>query len=473
MKDISYRLSLRYRVLFYLGGIVFATTSYVLGLLAFGIESASWGYPDVYRQVVRSFVEHFVSHQPSLFAWELTCMGIAVAIGYLFDREVYYRRMAEERANLDGLTGIYNHRYFQERLSMEIERADRYGRPLSVIMLDIDDFKVFNDTWGHQEGDKLLVLFAALCARCIRSIDVLARYGGEEFVIILPETECKEALAVAERIRECTESETPTAFGKDRGVTMSAGVASFPLHDRTRHGLVLSADAALYYAKREGKNRSCIYEQTCHQTYRAKAPHVKPTGHHEEVLDAIGALGASVEARDSYSFGHSQSVMELATAFGKELRLTDDGLANLRVAALLHDIGKISTPRDVFCKTDPLDDREWKQIENHAGLGSRMLKRVQQMSSIGPGVKHHHERYDGQGYPSGLSGKNIPLIARIIAIADAYDAMTNPRSYRRAMPRNEALAEIKRCAGTQFDPDLVDAFIKSFERSGTQPGEAA
>ncbi|MCE5321831.1 diguanylate cyclase [bacterium] len=458
-------LSLKYRLIFYICGFSFATLSYILGVWAYGVESADWGYPEVYRILLNNLQINFQSHYLTFFSWQIICISIAGIIGHLFDMEVYHRLKAEQRANIDGLTDIYNHRYFQERLANEIERANRYSRPLCLIMLDLDNFKIFNDTWGHQEGDKLLKWFADICAGCIRNIDILARYGGEEFVIILPETEAQEALEVAERIRHTVSRRSKGTFGNNKRTTVSAGIAGFPSQGQTPHQLVLNADAALYYAKQQGKNRCFVYREEFHCSYRANPGHVKPLLDDDDI-SAIEALAAMADAKDSHSRGHSLSVMSLSVTLAESIGMSAEEINNLKIAALLHDIGRIATPEKILEKSEPLEADEWQQIENQPKLGSCILKRMQQMSSIVPAVKHHHERYDGKGYPAKLAGKNIPLLARIIAITEAFDAMTSNRSYRKALTVDEAVNELKTCAGTQFDPDLVKLFVETIEKRG-------
>lgn len=460
---------LRYRVMCYAGGTIFAITSYIAGVWAYGVEAANWGQAQVYQALMTDLGYCFRSHVLTLFVWEVICVAVAGAMGHLLDRETFYRRQAEQRANIDGVTEIYNHRYFQERLNAEIERASRYDHTLSVILLDLDNFKSFNDSWGHQEGDRLLKWFASVCSECVRTMDVLARYGGEEFIVILPETGYSEALAVAERIRDAAEKQTLIDFDRKRGVTVSAGIATFPLHASSRHALILCADAALYSAKHAGKNRCMTYNESCNRLCHTTTTHVEALLATDD-LSAIEALAGVIDARDWHMRGHSHAVMQMSVALGYKLGMTAQEIDDLRSAALLHDLGKIGTPEEVLGKKTPLNDAEHEQIRSHAYLGSQILNRVQQMSAILPGVKHHHERFDGKGYPNGLAGKGIPLLARVIAIADAYDAMTSPRSYKASMNPEQALAEIQHCAGSQFDPELVRIFIEVMQ---TRQDEAA
>lgn len=438
--------------------MIFAVATYAIGVWGYSAESAAMGQKPLPSLLLQ--IEEILPRHPFTFiAWACGITGLSVIIGYLFDRQVYFRRRAEMKANVDGLTGCYNHRCFQDRLTAEIERAQRYGRRLALVMFDLDDFKAFNDRRGHQEGDRLLSWFGEICRANIRTIDVLARYGGEEFVVILPEAGAEEAKVAADRIREVLERDASLKFPGVASVTVSAGIAAYPEHGQTRHNIILNADTALYYAKRTGKNKALIYEESFKQSYRTSSDTLKALLV-DQPMDAIEALSAAVDAKDRFTKGHSDAVTRYSLALASKLGLSPTEIENLKAAALLHDIGKISTPESILHKPGPLKMDEWQMIEDHPKIGSEILEKVQQLSSIVPAVRHHHERYDGLGYPNGLSGKNIPLIARIIGLADAYDAMISDRTYRNALSKEDALEEIKRCAGTQFDPELVDLFVE-------------
>ena len=451
---------LSYKLAFYIGGVAFAVAAYVLVMWAYRLEADSW------RNATSQLTFHDVIvgvlpvHLFTFVAWCVVFTAVSILLGYLFDREVRFRKKAEEKANIDGLTELYNHRYFQDRLYTEIERARRYERPLSLVILDIDDFKAFNDKQGHQEGDRLLSWFAKTCVQQVREIDICARYGGEEFAIILPETELPEAIEVAERVRVALGEGSKTVF--PAAVTISSGVASFPDHGPTRHALILAADVALFYAKHSGKNRVCPYQPSLTKVYRATPERLQGLLSDEDI-GAIEALSNAVDSKDQTTHGHSGAVSRYAMEMGEKLNLPAQELESLHAAALLHDIGKLGMPERILRKKGPLQIEEWQYVENHPKIGSQILEKVQQLGSIVPTVRHHHERFDGHGYPAGLSGKDIPLLSRIIAIADSFDAMISDRNYRKAISPEQALEEIKRCSGTQFDPDLVEIFVKQVE----------
>jgi len=383
-------------------------------------------------------------------------MSLAGQASIIIENAQLYTQ-ATIRANTDGLTGLYNHRHFHESLEHEIARGARFGTVFSVIMLDIDLFKAYNDVYGHLAGDQILRKIGELIRSSIRSMDVAFRYGGEEFTVILPEARLDDACKVAERIRKAIETK---ASSKPIPATVSLGVASWPSDGVMREEIVGCADAALYRAKQTGRNRTCLSSDI-----------VKPgtTAIGEELdaglgaLNIIYALAATVDAKDHYTYGHSKKVSEYAVALSEALSLPEDRIVTIRAAALLHDIGKVGIPDSILNKAGTLTEKEWEQIKAHPQVGVDILRHVINLVNCLPAILHHHERYDGNGYPAGLKGGSIPLEARILAIADAYDAITSLRPYHERLSPWQALEELKRCAVTQFDPELVDIFRKMIE----------
>jgi diguanylate cyclase (GGDEF)-like protein len=361
------------------------------------------------------------------------------------------------RANTDGLTGLYNHRHFHERLEQEIARGSRFGTMFSLIMMDIDLFKTYNDIYGHLAGDRILRKMAEHLKGSIRSIDMAFRYGGEEFTIILPETRLDDAYNVAERIRKTIETRMSS---KATSITISLGVASWPADGVTREEIIAFADAALYRAKQTGRNRTCLSTDIAKPGVSLANVNVAAQ---RGALSIIYALAATVDAKDHYTYGHSKKVSEYAVATAEALKLPQDRIATIQAAALLHDIGKIGVPDSILNKQGALTEAEWEPIKEHPHLGVDILRHVIDLINCLPAILHHHERYDGTGYPTGLQGNNIPLEARILAIADAYDAMTSLRPYRKRLLPQQAVAELKHCAGTRFDPELVDIFCQLME----------
>ncbi len=361
---------------------------------------------------------------------------------------------AKERANTDELTGLFNHRYFHERIDEEIARCSRFGEIFSLIFLDLDLFKQHNDIYGHLAGDDTLRLVSQQIKLSIRRIDIGFRYGGDEFAVMLPQTPLEETRKVAERIRRAIETRIDT---KGEPMTCSVGISSWPTDGVLREELVQATDAALYYAKQTGRNRTCLaHEVALSQVIRMETG----TEDKSAILSTIYALASTVDAKDHYTYGHSKKVCQYATDIAEALGYSTDMMATIRAAALLHDIGKIGVSDEILAKAGPLSPDEWQPIQSHPDLGVAILKHVDALKDSLAGVQYHHERYDGTGYPTGLKGDNIPLDARILAVADSYDAMTSSRPYRPAkLTHEESVMELRRCAGTQFDPRIVDAFI--------------
>jgi diguanylate cyclase (GGDEF)-like protein/PAS domain S-box-containing protein len=391
----------------------------------------------------------------------------------------------QERAITDGLTGLYNHVHFFERLGEEVERSKRYNRPFAVVMMDLDNFKLFNDSRGHQAGDEVLRLVADSIHSAMRRSDLAFRYGGDEFAAILLHADPKKAQAVIDRIRKrIAKSLEQLDSSATADLAISAGTAHFPHDGTTADALVRVADTALYSAKWAVRARGMV-QQPIETPDAESARPVKmppavagsliatlrrlgvPDGLADLNLRTMTALGTLAEIRDSYVRGHQERTSRWAAALAEEMGLSADRVRSTRMAGLLHDLGNVGTSKHILAKPGKLTDEEFDKVKEHPPLGSIMImSEIETLQQLVPVVRHHHERFDGQGYPDGLVGEEIPMEARILAVVDAYDAMTHERSYRRALNRQQAIAELKRGAGTQFDPAAIEAFLALLEKRG-------
>ncbi len=374
--------------------------------------------------------------------------------GALALRNSHLMQRVQVLADTDALTGIANRRTFEAALERELSRSSRNGEPLTLMMVDVDHFKKFNDTYGHQAGDDVLRLVAGALRSASRDFDTPARYGGEEFAVILPACSSAESIAVAERLR----GEVSNVEAVAR-VTASAGVATFPAQGVGRDELIRLADSALYWAKEHGKNRVRVYRADALELAALRRLADGPD--RAARLRAAANLAKAVDARDVYTRSHSQAVGEIAGRIATRMGLDPEDVQLVRLAGRLHDLGKLAIPEEILRKPAPLDDTERLVLERHPQIGFGVLDSLG-IEPVGAWVLHHHERWDGKGYPSGLAGELIPLGSRIVLVADAYDAMTNQRTYRGELPHEEAVEELIRCAGTQFDPAVVDAFRAEF-----------
>ena len=393
-------------------------------------------------------------------------MTLASEAGVVIENAQLYAR-AKERAHTDELTGLLNHRYFHERIDEEISRCSRFGDIFSLLFIDLDLFKPYNDIYGHLAGDEMLKQIGLYIKNSVRSIDTAFRYGGDEFTVILPQASIADASKVAERVRRRIEMEMDS---RGAPLTCSFGIASWPTDGVMREEIIQAADAALYHSKQMGRNRVCLASETT--ASEVLAVNSKLEGE-PGILSTIYALAATVDAKDHYTYGHSKKVARYATDIAEALGYPQERVATLRAAALLHDIGKIGVSDRLLTKTGPLTPEDWEPIHAHPKLGVAILKHVETLSGCLAAIQYHHERYNGSGYPAGLKGENIPLDARIMAVADSYDAMTSLRPYRDGkLSHEQAVVELKRCAGAQFDSKIVDIFVSLSERYFVQEPNA-
>ncbi|MGD0129509.1 MAG: diguanylate cyclase [Terriglobia bacterium] len=427
---------------------------------------------------LESLREHSFSQQDVL---TLQSLANHLAINLHNARE---HQSLQDQAITDGLTHLKTHRFFREALDGEWRRSIRSGRPFSVIMMDLDCFKQVNDNGGHLEGDRVLAAVAGLLDSRSRQSNVVARYGGDEFAILLPETTTEQAEILAERLRSSLQADH---YLHSHHVTASIGVASFPSHGPTPEDVLSVADSGMYLAKHcEG---NCV---------RVASLRIAPGNaeHDQELLDAclgvavkrmfsdgneavnnrylyrfeqmkplwdtITALAFAVEAKDPYTKRHSAEVSAWAAKIAVHVGLSRAEVEDIRLAGIVHDIGKIHVPEVVLSKPSFLTPKEFDLVKSHAAWGAKILEPLKE-TGIERIVRYHHEALDGNGYPEGLKGEEIPIGARIITVADAFQAMVHDRNYRKRRTTDEAVAELRRCRGTQFDPLAVDALVQLIE----------
>ena len=391
------------------------------------------------------------------FARWLITMGTLVVSGGLV--MVLRRRVARlietlsDAARTDALTGLANRRSFERSLELELERARRSRRPLTLLVADIDRFKQVNDTLGHQAGDAALRRTAAALGGTLRRIDTAARIGGEEFAILAPECDGAGALALAERLRR----EVRRAFASEGvSLTLSIGVAVWPMHGLAPDELLRSADQALYTAKELGRDRAVVFNSDAAQILTAVNGDGSTSG---SQLDLLLSLAEILDTRDGGTSKHSQTVGRYSELIARELGLPAERVERVRIAGILHDLGKIGIPDAILRKPGPLADDEWAEMRRHPEIGARLVRGTE-LADIRPWIAGHHERPDGRGYPLGLPAAEIPLEASILAVADAYEAMTSDRCYRQGLGAKTARTELVRSAGTQFDAQVVGAFLR-------------
>lgn len=408
----------------------------------------------------------------ALLALRVPSAGIAtwwlVGMGSLLVAAILIRSMRErtelliarlyDAARTDPLTKLLNRRGFRELLDLELERARRGKGQMTMLVGDVDHFKEVNDRSGHRVGDAALQRVARLLGEGKRTIDALARVGGEEFALILPDTDPHNAFAIAERLRDAVREE----FAGDAvPVTISFGVVAYGQHGETAASLLRAADEALDAAKANGRDMSVLHSHALRAEPRADGKSRDVEG--ERFVAVILDLAEAVDLRFSGSARHSETVGRYAEMMARELGFSEQRAARVQLAGRLHDIGKVGVPDSILSKPAKLSEEEFAVIKRHPDLGAQILEH-ESLADVREWVYAHHERPDGRGYPLGLSGEEIAPEARMLAVADAYEAMTSDRAYSPSIGHEAARAELERCAGTQFDARVVEAFLAVLER---------
>jgi diguanylate cyclase (GGDEF)-like protein len=384
----------------------------------------------------------------------IAIVALGVVVGLLILTLLQRRKIAGLAASLadatttDRLTGLLNRVAFEELLDAELTRSRRMSRPLSVIVGDVDGLREINARRGHHSGDMVLQLVARDMQKWKRRMDSAARIGGEEFALLLPETDERGATLLAERLRRAahrTFADSPVP------VRVSFGVASYPDHGEARGALLSAAAQALGAATRLGKDRTIVY-----------GPEYETS---ELQLEAAVELAQALDIRDMGGTGHSETVGRYAELIARERGMPADQVERVRLAGILHDIGKVGVSEGILAKAGPLEPDEWQEMRTHPEIAARLLAQPE-FDDVRPWIFAHHERPDGRGYPRGLAGDQIPLEARIVAVADAYEAMTAERAHRPALSAELARAELEAGAGTQFDAEVVKIFLAALARMG-------
>jgi diguanylate cyclase (GGDEF)-like protein/putative nucleotidyltransferase with HDIG domain len=348
------------------------------------------------------------------------------------------------RSESDRVTGLGTLEKFRSQLDIEAARARRHRRPLAVAVLDVDDFRALCARHGHAVGDEVLRAVAQVLTAQTRVHDVSCRGAGDEFAVLMPETDLEGAAACCGRMLHALET---TAVGPLQSISLSAGIANFD-PSASPAATLGAAYVALDHSRKLGGHRVTAGPQL-----------EEVTPEETERRDAVSALAVTLGERDRYTGDHSEEVLKLVEGVARSLGLDDEEVDRIKAAALLHDIGKVAISDDILNKPGPLDDAEWKVMKDHTVIGERILRAIPGLGSVARIVRHEHERWDGGGYPDGIEGEAIPIGSRIILACDAYHAMTSDRPYRDSMTHGEAVAELSRHAGTQFDPQVVEVLV--------------
>lgn len=392
----------------------------------------------------------------------LLYLSLSILLSHAFKQLFVMYQSIEEKANTDQRTGLFNHSHFESMLETELGNARSQGTPLSLGLIDIDDFKKYNDRFGHLQGDSLLALLGDFLSRKTEGTSVTAfRYGGEEFTLLMPGMELDEAYAFMNKLRKQL-NDTPfegVEVFPHGCLSFSAGVARYEVDMYNKSQLVDQADKALYYAKKQGKNN--VHRHGSNDGMEQEIDLVQDVRDIEQQLNLF-------RYKDMDTFKHSKRVYKYALDISELLELDNVEKRNFVLGALIHDIGKLEIPWSILNKKEKLTAEEWETIKGHVTWGKKMAMTNERFADLIPYIELHHERYDGAGYPYGLKGCEIPRLCRMLTVIDSFDAMTTERPYQETKNVDEAIKELQMCSGSQFDPELAELFIRYIQKRTVQ-----
>lgn len=392
----------------------------------------------------------------------LLYLSLSILLSHAFRQLFVMYQTIEEKANTDQRTGLFNHSYFESMLESELTNARTQGTPLCLGLIDIDDFKKYNDRFGHLQGDSLLALLGDFLMRKTEGTPVTAfRYGGEEFTLLMPGMELDESYKFMNKLRKQL-NDTPfegVEVFPHGCLSFSGGVAPYEVDMYNKSQLVDQADKALYYAKKQGKNN--VHRHGSNDGMEHEIDLVQDVRDIEQQLNLF-------RYKDMDTFKHSKRVYKYALDISELLKLDNAEKRRFVLGALIHDIGKLEIPWSILNKKDKLTAEEWETIKGHVTWGKKMVITNDRFADLIPYIELHHERYDGKGYPYGLKGNEIPRLCRMLTVIDSFDAMTTERPYQETKNVEEAIRELRACSGSQFDPELAELFIRYIEKRTAQ-----
>ncbi len=403
---------------------------------------------------------------------EATTYALVRAVKAVLGREKLLGELKEASIK-DELTGIYNQRFITETLSREVKKALRYNYPLTVLFMGIDGLRKINTMHGHAIGDKVLIDFGLIAMNSVRAVDTIGRYSGDEFLAILPETSPANSLKVCERIQKATQNFAFANACAGLNVTVGIGISSLCSTIRAKEELLNSARQALAGAKKRGTNCTCTYDEAqaidepakentnlivAVQNQISLLTEEAIKSHHKGILNLFGEIPLYKKM-----LSHSEHVAFFCERLATKMGMSSDDIALIRRSSILHDIGKLVIDERIVMKNGPLTSTEFAIVRQHPVFAAQMLSGSAFVKNEVMAILHHHENFDGNGYPDHMQGTHIPLVARIITLAEAWDTMITPQVYREAYPLDQALSELKKGAGRQFDPELVGIFTSLIE----------